>query len=524
MIVTSPAGNPPTSTTSASSVISQVQILAKHLRQRGANDGARRLEILSKQYQQFTVEGASQYIQKDEIIDELENQPHKLLSGLRFFRNVFSIAPIVFTWLALGLAANAYQSDLADSRYTSKDTYQSFLYLWQGSFHGNHGFVFPFSEAAYSDFVILAVLVLLIIIIPMLEHWRRGKLHTSLGDFDPTIDNLLALIGTDGANSHLAPSDVNIISEAIKNQLQSVMLNYDRVAIETRDLVQDTHEKTSNVILDFKKDLTVYNNDIHLLTGGLTKLDTNLGSYGQKLTELTDASNKLVSSSGDLALNAKSMAESATLSSQASQGISNQLGALNTTQQEIVQTQKNVVQEFASAQKDVIQELTSTQKQVVRDVTTSQQTVVQKIADSQQEVVKQLTDSADIVEKSGRYTRETAKELDRVASGLEQLTRADFQAMTDGVKQANQDLVNEVRKTSNEVQQVVGGLSQVNAQLQQTTQALNATAQMMNAAAQTLGSTTGQTRPFARKIVYPVAFTAAAAVIGELVVLIMHSH
>jgi hypothetical protein len=154
---------------------------------------------------------------------------------------------------------------------------------------------------------------------------------------------------------------------------------------------------------------------------------------------------------------------------------------------------------------------------VVQDVTTSQQTVVQKIADSQKEVVNQLTGAADVVATSGQNTRDAAKELDRVASGLEQLTRADFQAMTDGVKQANQDLVNEVRKTAGGVQQVFGGLSQVDAQLQLTTKALATTAQ-------SLGSTTGTAKPFAGKVVYSAAFIAAAAVIGELVVLIMHSH
>ncbi len=273
-----------------------------------------------------------------------------------------------------------------------------------------------------------------------------------------------------------------------------------------RNFVEDTHQRTTVLVKNFDDDLIVFNSDVKLLSNDVQKINGDLNSYGQRLQELTDASNKLAGSSKDLALNAKTMAESATLSSQASQGIGTQLGALNTTQQEIVK-----------AQKDVIQELASTQKQVVQDVTTSQQTVVQKIADSQKEVVDQLTGAADIVDQSGRNTREAAKNLDRVASGLEQLTRADFQAMTDGVKQANQDLVNEVLKTAGGVLQVVGGLSQVDAQLQSTTKALNT-------AAQSLGSNTSTAKPFAGKVVYPAAFIAAVAVIGELVVLIMHSH
>ena len=507
MAVTSPASN---SSTNTPDLKTRVKQLSQKLQKMGAKDGAHRLELVEQQLQHFTTEGAFQYIRKEEIMDELENQPHKPLRWLHFFRNLFSIAPIAFTWWALHVAADAYQSDLTDAHYKAKDLYQPFLFLWQESFHGNHGFVLSFSTAAMIDAVILTILIGLFVGIPWYEDRRRDKLHASLGDFDAVIDELLEAIGQDGANSHLAPSDVNRISEAIKEQLKSVLLNYDRVTIETRDFVQkthekatnflqDTHEKTTDILAytqektkevfdDFKKDLAVYNADIRLLSGGLQKLDDDLGSYGQKLNELTDASNKLAGSSNDLALNAKSMAESATLSSQASQGISTQLGALNTTQQEIVKTQKDVVQEFAEAQKQVVQDVTTsqqsvvqelekTQRQVVQEVTTSQQSVVQQIADSQKEVVKQLTDAADVVAKSGENTKDASKEMDRVASNLEQLAQTDFQKMTDGVTQANQILNADVRKTASEIQQVANNLNGMNAQLGQSAQQLQATTQ-----------------------------------------------
>jgi hypothetical protein len=428
---------------------------------------------------------------------------------LHTVRNLLSVAPIAFTWWALNLAATAYDKDLSDPRYHD-DLYQPFLRLWQDGFHGNHGFVIPFSGAAGMDALILTGLILLVVGIPWYEKGRRKAIRASLGSFDAVIDDLLAAIGKDGANAHLADSDIQKLSqgiqESIERTLGKLLLNYDRVAEEARKFVEDTHQRTTVLVKNFDDDLIIFNSDVKLLSNDVQKINGDLNSYGQRLQELTDASNRLAGSSNDLALNAKTMAESATLNSQASQGIGTQLGALNTTQQEIVK-----------AQKDVIQELASTQRQVVQDVTTSQQTVVQKIADSQKEVVNQLTGAADVVATSGQNTRDAAKELDRVASGLEQLTRADFQAMTDGVKQANQDLVNEVRKTAGGVQQVFGGLSQVDAQLQLTTKAQATTAQ-------SLGSTTGTAKPFAGKVVYSAAFIAAAAVIGELVVLIMHSH
>lgn len=492
MATQAPASNSPKLDAYDPQLAARVKELSEKLKQRGAKNGARRLEEVSQQFQYFTVEGASQYIRKDEILDELEEQPHKLLSTLRFFRNVLSIGPIVITWLALGLAANAYESDL---RQSSNDLYQPFLRLWQEGFHGR---TFPFVDAALTDFVLLTGLVLLIVFIPILERWRRNKLHADLirsDNFDLTIDELLAALGKAGADAHLADSDVQKISqaitEAISSTLNKLLMSYDRVADEARQFVESTHEKTKDLVKGFDDNLVLFNSDVRLLSSDVQKLNTDLGSYGQKLTELTDASSRLAGSSADLAVNARVMAENATLSSQASQGISSQLSALNTTQQDIIKTQTDVVQELATTQQQAIRDLATTQQQVVQEVTTSQQTVVQKIADSQKEVVDQLTGAADKVERSGQNTRDAANALDRVATGLEQLTRADFQTMTDGVKQANQSLVGEVQRTASEVQQVVGGLNQVNAQLQQTTQALAATVRALDATTQTLAQVTG---------------------------------
>jgi methyl-accepting chemotaxis protein len=476
MAAQSPPASPAASSGLDAKLVVQVNDLAQRLRERGATNGARRLEVVVQQFEYFTVEGASHYIQKDAILDELEGRSHWFLTILRGTRNLLSIAPIVFTWFALHLAADAYEKDLNDPHFAN-DLYQPFLLLWQEGFHGNHGSVIPFSTAAGIDALLLFLLVILIVLaIPFFEKRHRERMHDSLKDIDPTkdfdrtIDALLAALGQAGANAHLADADIAKLSNAIQNAIQTtlnrLLLSYDRVAEEARKFVEDTHKQTADLVKNFDDNLVVFNSDVKLLTGDLQKMDKHLGDYSQKLTDLTTASSKLANSSSDLAQNAKQMADSAQKSSQASQGISDRLKDLNDTQQEIVKTQK-----------DVVQELTTTQQKIVQDVTTSQKTIVDKIADSQKAVVDELTGAADIVEKSGQHTRDSARELNRVATNLEQLTRADFQAMTDGVKRANQDLVREVQQISGAVQGMITGLSQINGQLYQTAQGLSAAAQ-----------------------------------------------
>lgn len=424
--------------------------------------------------QYLTVEGAFQYIRRDEIIEELENQFHKILSPLRFFRNVLSLAPIVLTWVALSLAAKAYQSDLADPHYKSSDVYSPFLYLWQLGFHGNHGPVILFSAAAISDAALLAGLVISVVTIPILEWYHRNKLHDTLEklDFDTVIADLLAAIGQNGVNAHLADSDVKKISQAIEQTLQKVLLNYDRVAGEAREFVKNTNQSTQSLVKNFEDNLGVFNSDVKLLTHDLQKIDTNLDSYGQKLTELTDASSKLAGGANDLALNAKRMADSADQSSQASQGISTQLGTLNTAQQEIIRTQQQVANTIAQTQSDLAKQsataqqhiadtITQTQGEVVKQFATTQMNVVQKIESTQDTVAKDIAVVADKMDLSTQDTRDVAKELEQVIQGLKQMTQADFQSMTTQVSNA-----------ATQVNRVATSLGQVDQQLLATTKVL----------------------------------------------------
>lgn len=526
MAVNSPAAP---KTVDTALVKKKTENLAQALQKRGAQDGAKRLMVVAKQMQYLTVEGAFQYIRRDEIIEELGNQPRKFLNFLHRSRDILSITPIIITWIALGLAAFAYQNDLADTRHYPNDLYQPFLLLWQEGFHGR---IPPFADAAILDAIVLFLLVALIIVIPGQERRNQNKLHDTLKDldFDTVIDDLLAAIGQNGVNAHLADSDVKKISQAIEQTLQKVLLNYDRVAGEAREFVKNTNQSTQSLVKNFEDNLVVFNGDVKLLTHDLQTLDNNLDSYGQKLTELTDASNKLVGSSSDLALNAKRMADSADQSSQASQGISTQLGTLNTAQQEIIKTQQQVANTITQTQHDLAKQsataqqhiadtitqsqkqvadtITQTQGEVVKQFATTQTNVVQKIESTQDTVAKDIAVVADTMGESARDTRDVAKELERVIQGLKQMTQADFQSMTTQVSNA-----------ATQVNRVATSLGQIDQQLQTTTQALNNASNSLNANA------SGKSpKSLSSKIAYTACSVAIAIVIGELFELILRIH
>ncbi len=194
------------------------------------------------------------------------------------------------------------------------------------------------------------------------------------------------------------------------------------------------------------------------------------------------------------------MADSASQNSQASQGISTQLGALNAAQLEIVKTQQQVADTIAQSQQQVAATISQSQQQmattitqtqgdVVKQFATTQQSIVQEIEQAQKSVVKEISGIADDMEESTKNTLDVAKKLEDVIRNLQQMTQADFQAMTDGIKRANQDLIAEVQNTSGAIGLVVGqskrvadSLGQVDGHLQTTTKALADAAKAMNLA------------------------------------------
>jgi hypothetical protein len=435
-----------------------IKNISLELQNLGAKDGARRIEIVAQQLQYFTIEGASQYIRKEEIIDEIEEQGDWKLRALHGARNFLSVAPIAFTWAALHWAADAYAQDLG---HNAGDLYQPFLLLWQQGFHGTSGFVIPFSLTALIDALVLTSMVLLVLYIPKYERNRRKDIRASLGNFDAVIDGLLLTIRTNGANAHLADSDIQKISKAIEATLQKVLLNYDRVAGEAREFVKNTNQSTQSLVKNFEDNLVVFNSDVKLLTHNLQKMDNNLDSNGQKLTELTNASSKLVGSSNDLALNAKSMANSANQSSQASQGISMQLGALNTTQQDIIKAQQQVANVILQSQKQATDTIVKSQQQVTNTIAQSQQQVTATITQTQGEMAKQFTATQQNVVQEIKSTQNNIVQgitgvANTITQSQQQVTATIAQTQGEMVKQfatTQQNVVQEIKSTQNNVVQ-----------------------------------------------------------------------
>jgi len=115
------------------SLADEIDQLLNEARNLGATEGAQRLEAICSQYDQLSPNVAYQWLDPGAFQREVEEaQTHGVgAEFIHFFRNVFSLAPLIVTWGALFFAVNAYQQDLT---IHAADRTRPFLELWQSGF------------------------------------------------------------------------------------------------------------------------------------------------------------------------------------------------------------------------------------------------------------------------------------------------------------------------------------------------------------------------------------------------------
>jgi methyl-accepting chemotaxis protein len=421
----------------------------KEARRLGAVEGARRIELAGNQFANLSFEQAYNIINPPTTLREAEEAQTKLVRIFYVIRNALALVPLILTWFALWQAASDYQSDLA---LHPDDVYQPFLKLWQENFHGIGHLVF--STAALIDVIVLTVYGLGLLGLPLWEWYIRQKMATFSTNLQNVTRDLMVTVAQVGSASLLSDDDITRLSDAIRRAVELAMLSGKQMAEDAKTFIRSTQQQVQTIIDNFHRDLATFNANTLEFSQDLKTLETNLQSYDQKLLDLTDASKQLAGSSSVLATNAQTMADSATKSAQASQdamkvsqNIGTQLGALNTTQQ-------NMVGEIASKQQEVVDKVEAAQQQMLKD-----------LASTQQQIAGNFDNAADKME-------EVAKDTKQVAKDLGQVTQADIKRITNEIMQLSYNTQTNIQKITSRVDQLTTRLETVDRQLQGTTDAL----------------------------------------------------
>jgi archaellum component FlaC len=249
--------------------------LCKQLRNTGADTTAERFEGIDDKIAggNNRFEDLEKHIAPDRAIDELNSargRPRwrKLRHGdwrgglrpllgfaksVRFahlLRNVAALAPLIFTWILLGKAAQQYNSDLNHHPGTVN---KPFLLLWQQGF----GTGFPsFERVTIIDFALLA----LVVVLTFWVHWAEGQADRAADSVYEVMDTLQASLADRRALptpiTPLSPEEwAEITSETLTRTIaQTEALNSasERAIKEASDRLSSIQDTSQSLIQDFK--------------------------------------------------------------------------------------------------------------------------------------------------------------------------------------------------------------------------------------------------------------------------------
>jgi hypothetical protein len=249
--------------------------LSKQFRNAGADGTADRFEAIDSKIANWNphFEDLERHVDPERAVDELNSvrgRPRwqKLFHGdwqgglrpllgfpksVRFahlLRNVAALAPLIFTWIMLGLAAQHYDSDLKDN---PKAVSEPFLLLWQQGF--GTGFL-SFEHVTIIDFALLALVVLLTFWV----HWAEGQADRSADSVYEAVDSLKAFLADRRSLptplTPLTPEEwAAITSETLDRTIQQTkeLNTTSELAIrEASDRLKGIQDTSEEFIRDFK--------------------------------------------------------------------------------------------------------------------------------------------------------------------------------------------------------------------------------------------------------------------------------
>ncbi len=390
----------------------QLESILTEAKALGASTGVQRIELICNQYEKLSSDTAYRWIDPGAFQQEIEDAQSHKIELWHIARNCISLMPLILTWFALFFAANGYQHDVL---LYPNDVYQPFLRLWQDGFH--HTTAFTFALAAMLDVTLLLLYLSFIVLTFFLERRAHIIASQFGRRLQVSIEDLMQAIATDGITPIASDADVDKVANAIQkvvekairmneqivqtaqqsieqvvqaaqqttqqamqstqqsNQqaVQAAQQSIDQVlqAIQqsnqqavqamqqtTEQIVQAAQRSSEQLVQTAQQTITDTNDRVETLfnsqimpmmttfNSDMIQLHNELGNYQNRLNDLTVASKQISNASSLLVTNADRYI---TIGKE----ISDQIMALNTTQQQVLAQIGSIAGNISSAASDM---------------------------------------------------------------------------------------------------------------------------------------------------------------------------
>ncbi|EFH80220.1 hypothetical protein [Ktedonobacter racemifer] len=183
----------------------------------GVSEGIQRVELICEQYKSLTPHTAYLWLDPSGFQREIEEAQTntRWMHFVRGLRNIFSLAPLITTWIGLYEGVNAYQQYISTPGSNKQG---SFLTLWQAGFDGR---VLPFTVTALLDVVFLIGYLLLILYEQYLESQVMNKAAKYTKHLQSKVDELVTCVAEEGYPLITDQSDLDRAVNGIKSVVDS---------------------------------------------------------------------------------------------------------------------------------------------------------------------------------------------------------------------------------------------------------------------------------------------------------------
>lgn len=424
----------------------------------GAAEGMQRLKLICEQHDQLSPNAAYLWIDPGSIQREIEEAQlsKKRVEVVHFFRNFFSLAPLIVTWTALFEAVSNYQTYL---NMPGADRTKPFLELWQSGF--NHLTWISFTVAAGTDVVLLFLYLVCILFTNEYERRAHMQAVSFVKKLQTYVDNLMKYIAED--SNHIGDkSDIENVVDAVKKVVESATDSVKQVVEQTSNANKQIIEQTSNankqVIENVEKSFEaaisqaqtkmqqavgasekaitnansrverMFNDDVSPLMksfrNDMTTFQQELGKYQTRLDDLTKSSQLVASASQKLSTASEELTKNADRYATIGNNIDAQIASLNLTQREVV-SQIGAVASNISTAAGSMTSVTSSMKNATNNI----EVVAKQLNVEMQTTLQKMTINVDgftqSMNQGGTDLRTTIQSLDinirNVSRSLEQV-------------------------------------------------------------------------------------------------------
>ena len=321
----------------------ELELLEAALAGAGAPAAAKRLSLAAQRYDALQPDVLYTWMDPRRIASELDETLGQRARTLSGWRNILALLPLIVTWLALLLAANAYQAEVQAAVRTRDFNLANtpFLVLWQQGF-GHAGPLTTFGWVAFIDVLLLVGVAALTYLAQRADAAAAVRTRRLAARVDDALSRLALLAVRDGgALPHGAsPQDW---ARVVQNTIKQAMAESKEVTEKARQVIEAVGQSNEALLKsELRPMITTLRQSVNDFKGELASWQRSVATVGTTIQQIGGAA-------GNVATAADRLADSSEQYGRTGAAIEGHLRTLNATQQQFVGRVEQAAADMAAA-------------------------------------------------------------------------------------------------------------------------------------------------------------------------------